>query len=140
MRRRRGFGLLEAIVALALLAGTGLALLGWIQQSLQSASRLRDTEQEARLLLSAQALVELINPAEQPSGSLQSNGLTVSWTSQAVEPPKRNAVDEGEAVATWQVGLYRLAVKAVDDARAVNISFVQFRTGLNKLSKAEGAP
>lgn len=29
-----GFGLLEAIVALALLSGAGLALFGWIQQNL----------------------------------------------------------------------------------------------------------
>ena len=31
-----GFALLEAIVALALLAGAGLAMFAWIQQNLQS--------------------------------------------------------------------------------------------------------
>ena len=52
--RTHGFGLLEAIVALALLSGTGLALFSWINQNLQTASRLRAQEQEARLLLAAQ--------------------------------------------------------------------------------------
>jgi general secretion pathway protein I len=138
--RQRGFGLLEAIVALALLAGTGLALLSWIQQSLQIATRMRVTEQQARLLLSAQAMVELLNPAEQPEGSWQSNGLTLAWQSQPVEPPRRNSMFVAGILGPWQVGLYRLAVQARDDASAVSVTFVQFRTGLKRLTKEEGSP
>ena len=140
MNRRLGFGLLEAIVALALLAGTGLALLSWIQQSLQSATRMRHTEQEARLLLTAQALVELVNPAEQAEGSLQARGINVSWQSQALEPPRRNATFSEGAPGPWQVGLYRLAVKARDDELAVSISFLQFRTGLKRLEQVGNLP
>ena len=138
--RQRGFGLLEAIVALALLAGTGLALLSWIQQSLQSATRMRVTEQEARLLMSAQAMVELLNPAEQPEGSWQSNGLTLAWQSQPVEPPRRNATYLEGVPGPWQVGLYRMTVNARDEVSAVRITFVQFRPGLKRLAKAEEAP
>ncbi len=138
--RQRGFGLLEAIVALALLAGTGLALLSWIQQNLQSATRMRVTEQEARLLMSAQAMVELLNPAEQPEGSWQSNGLTLAWQSQPVEPPRRNATYLEGVPGPWQVGLYRMTVNARDEVSAVRITFVQFRPGLKRLAKAEEAP
>ena len=138
--RQRGFGLLEAIVALALLAGTGLALLSWIQQSLQSATRMRVTEQEARLLMSAQAMVELLNPAEQAEGSWQSNGLTLAWQSQPVEPPRRNTTYLEGVSGPWQVGLYRLTVKARDDVSAISITFVQFLPGLKRLAKAEGSP
>jgi general secretion pathway protein I len=131
--------LLEAIVALALLAGTGLALLSWIQQSLQSATRMRVTEQEARLLMSAQAVVELLNPAEQPEGTWQSNGQTLAWQSQPVEPPRRNATYLEGVPGPWQVGLYRLTVKARDDASAISITFIQFIPGLKRLSKADGS-
>jgi general secretion pathway protein I len=140
MIRHKGFGLLEAIVALALLAGAGLALMSWIQQSLQSATRIRRIEEDARLLLSAQALVELVNPAEQTAGSWQSNGLTITWRSQLVEAPRRNATFLQGNPGPWQVGLYRLIVSARDDASAVNISFVQFRTGLKRLSPPEELP
>ena len=44
-----GFGLLEAIVALALLAGTGIALFTWINQNLDAASRLNFLENLASL-------------------------------------------------------------------------------------------
>jgi hypothetical protein len=132
---------LEAIIALALLAGTGLALLSWIQQSLQTVTRLRYTEQQARLLLSSQALIESINPAEQAEGSLQLNGLSLSWKGVLVEPARRNITfAEGVNDGPWQVGLYRLAVSAKDNGSAVSISFVQFRTGLIRLSKSEWAP
>ncbi len=138
--RRRGFGLLEAIVALALLAGAGLALLSWIQQSLQSATRMRIAAQEARLLLTAQAVVELLNPAEQPEGSWRSNGLTLAWQSQPVEQPRRNTTFLEGIPGPWQVGLYRLAVTARDDSSAVSIAFVQFCPGLKRLAKADGSP
>ena len=137
-RPRSGFGLLESIIALALLASSGLALINWIDQSLQSATRLRRSEQEARLLLSAQALIELVNPAEQAAGSLQAGGLTVSWQSQPVEPPRRNATVVDAAPGPWQIGLYRLAVNARDERAVISISFVQFRTGLRRLFNAEG--
>ncbi len=139
-RRHSGFGLLEAIVALALLAGTGLALLGWIQQSLQSATRLRNAEQEARLLLSAQTLVELINPAEQAAGSLEASGLTITWQSQTVGPPVRNITFAEGRPGPWQIGLYKLTVNARDDSSAVKVSFTQFRPGLLRLFKDDGRP
>ena len=60
--RTAGFGLLEAVVALALLAGTGIALFDWINSSLQTASRLRETEQRARTMSSAQAVLVAIKP------------------------------------------------------------------------------
>lgn len=138
--RPAGFGLLEAIVALALLAGTGMALFSWIEQSLQTATRLRTAEQEARLLLSAQALVETVNPAEQAEGSMQVSGLTVTWRGEPVEPPRRNATFAGGEPGPWQVGLYRLRVSAHDDATAIGVDFVQLRTGLRRLSPIGSRP
>ncbi len=140
MNRWLGFGLLEAIISLALLAGTGLALLNWIQQSLQSATRLQQAEKEARLLLTAQALMELVNPAERAEGSLEAKGISVSWQSQAVETPRLNTAFADGMSGTWQVGLYRLAVKARDDELAVSISFYQMRTGLKSLSQVGNSP
>jgi general secretion pathway protein I len=135
--RRRGFGLLETIVALALIAGAGMALMSWLQQSLHSAFRARNTEYEARLLLSAQALIESINPAEKAEGSLKADGLFLTWQSQPVEPPRRNATFVEGTPGPWEIGLYRLAVTALDEQSAVRVNFVQYRTGLKRLWPAE---
>ncbi len=135
-----GFGLLEAIVALALLAGTGIALFAWIEQSLQSATRLRALEQQARLTLNAQALVETINPAEQPEGSLDASGVRVHWQAEPVEPPQRNTTALVDMPGPWQIGLYRVQVDAQDVAGDTQVAFMQLRTGLRRMAPPAGLP
>ncbi len=130
---------MEALVALALLAGTGMALFGWIQQSLQTATRLRIAEQEARLLLSARAIVDRVNPTEQPEGSHQASGLSVSWRAELVEPARRNASFMTGEPGPWQIGLYRVQVSAHDDVTGSDVRFVQLRTGLRRLSSTGSA-
>jgi len=123
-------------VALTLLAGSGLALFGWINQNLQAAARLRVHEQETRLLLSAQALVETVNPLQAPTGRLEVSGVAVSWESEPLEPPRDNAAF-GEGISgPWRVGLYRLRVHAEDRAQGVDLRFEQWRVGTQRLQPA----
>ena len=128
-----GFGLLEAIVALALLAGTGVALFSWINQNLQAASRLRVHEQQAHLLLSAQALIETVNPMQSPSGQLEAGDLALTWESDVLAPPQANATLNPERPAgPWLVGLYRLQVQARDRKQGVQLQFEQWRVGTRR--------
>jgi general secretion pathway protein I len=140
LRRRRasssGFGLLEAIVALTLLAGTGMALFSWINQNLQSASRLRLHEQESRLLLSAQSLVDTVNPLQTPTGRLEVGGLAVRWEAEALEPARQNATFTEGLGGPWLVGLYRLRVHAQDSVQGVELRFEQWRVGTRRLQPA----
>lgn len=143
MRRERGlvsgFGLLEAIVALTLLAGSGLALFSWINQNLQSASRLRLIEQESRLLLSAQSLIETVNPLERPSGSLEVGGLAVTWESEVLQPVRANAAFSQGLAGPWQAGLYRVLVHARNREQGVELRFEQWRVGTRRLQPASEA-
>jgi general secretion pathway protein I len=128
-----GFGLLEAIVALTLLAGTGVALFTWINQNLDAASRLRVHEQRAQLLLSAQALVDTVNPMQAPTGQLEAGDLVLSWQAEAIEPPRANATFNPERPAgPWQVGLYRVQVQARDRKRGTELEFEQWRVGSHR--------
>lgn len=128
-----GFGLLEAIVALALLAGTGLALFTWINQNLDAASRLRVHEQRAQLLLSAQALVETVNPMQTGTGQLEAGALALTWESELIEPPRPNATFNPERPAgPWQVGLYRMQVRARDRKLGTELEFEQWRVGTHR--------
>jgi general secretion pathway protein I len=133
MTPHRGFGLLEAIVAMALLAGTGLALFSWINQNLQEASRLRARERDAQLLMSAQTLIETVNPARMPQGKLELGELVVQWTAESVESPRANATFTEAVGGPWQVGLYRLQVHARDPGSGADLRFEQWRVGTHRL-------
>jgi general secretion pathway protein I len=130
--RPRGFALLEAIVALTLLAGVGMALFAWIQQNLQDASRLRQRELEARLLISAQSLVQTVEPMGRPEGALDAGDLRVQWRAEIVEPTRRNQPFSDEAVGPFRMGLYRLDVQAQDLRNGVRVGFVQLQVGMQR--------
>ena len=127
-----GFGLLEAIVALALLAGTGVALFAWINQNLQAASRIRLHEQESRLLLSAQTLVGTVNPLQTPIGRLEVGGVSVAWESELVEPARDNATFSEGLGGPWRLGLYRLQVHAQDRVQGVDLRYEQWCIGTQR--------
>lgn len=139
VRQRRGFGLLEAIVALALLSASGLAIFDWISQNLRTATRLQQVDRLARLQLSAQALIDTVNPMLSPDGKLEAPGITVSWRAELLEPARRNATFVDGSGGPWELGLYRLAVTATD-ADAQRVEFTQWRTGMRRLEPVGGSP
>src|SRR5690606_22724338 len=108
MRRSvRGFSLLEAVVALAILAAAGLALFAAMSQSMQMVGRAEDSRASDAAMRNALAWVEQLNPMETPSGELQFPPYTVSWTSALVEPARPSAT--GYLLpGLYDVGLYRL--------------------------------
>ena len=127
-----GFALLEAIVALTLLAGTGLALFSWIQQNTQAASRLRTVEIQTRLQMSAQSLVQLVNPTITPEGAIDAGDLRVTWRAELLESERRNHSFGEQAQGPFRVGLYRLDVKAQDLRQDIEITFVQWQVGTRR--------
>lgn len=137
---QRGFGLLEAIVALTLLAGAGMALFAWIQQNLQSASRLRQHEQEARLLLSAQSLAQLVNPMATPTGTLEAGELRIQWRAVLQEPERRNLSFGGSVEGPFRLGLYHLEITALDRRQAIQVQFRQLQVGMRRDEIRDLAP
>jgi len=129
-----GFGLLEAIVALTLLAGTGMVLFAWIHQSQDSLQRLRRTEQRARLQIEAVELLQAVNPAEKERGQLDQAGLHLQWTAELVEAPRGNASFAPPNVGPWLLGLYRVKVHAQSSQDAsLAVDFEQLLVGRQRL-------
>ncbi len=116
--QQRGFGLLEAVVAMALLGSAGLMLFAWIQSSYDTASRLRAAQDRAQARLEAQAWLAHLNPAREPEGQVSLGAWSLRWSSALVEP-MRLEYDYGGALSPrWAVGLYdvRLEVQRAGDA------------------------
>lgn len=127
-------------MALALLAGTGLALFGWINQNLRTASRAQDDARAANVRLAAQAYINTVNPVERPEGEATLvPGWTVSWQSELVEAPRTNTVFSAEGIGPWRVSLHRLSVRVRDVGTGTEVRFNQLRPGLQRTQPAEGA-
>lgn len=115
----RGFSLLEAIVALALIGLAATALFSWLDTTLISASRVREVNSEALLTLDALAFVEKINPMQSPEGTFDAAPLTVRWKS-TQRGELRDSAPQGEGEGVFRIGLYELDVVATGphDAQA----------------------
>lgn len=109
---QRGFTLLEAIVALVLLASTGIALLSWINTNLMSLQRVQQAQQRQQAIQNALVFMETINPLEKPQGKETIGIYQIDWNVTAIELPKDGVTSIG-GISLFQVGLYETEVKVM---------------------------
>ena len=76
---QRGFTLLEAIVALAILAVSALALYAWLNSSLIILKRVDDVYRTAAVVESTIEWVATLDPYVQTKGSETIAGMDVQW-------------------------------------------------------------
>lgn len=128
----RGFGLLEAIVAVVLLASVGAALFTWLAQSVNSAVRMEAVAEDARLMdLVEQAFMQ-INPLRQPAGEKQLGSVRVRWEARLIEPVRHALIGDAGGVR-WRVGLYQVRVRAQNQQTGHELQVDLVRTGLDDL-------
>ncbi len=135
-RRVRGFGLLEALVALVLLAGTGAALFSWIGENTRAASRLEEARVRTALQLQSLALLESINPYVEPQGDRILPDLNLHWTSELAEPPRLSVPTQAMQSPRWRVALYRVKAHARQASTGTSVDFEVVLTGLDDMAKA----
>lgn len=138
LRVQRGFGLLEAIVALVILGSSGLMLFSWIGENMRAASRLRDAEVRAQLQLEGVALLETINPAREPSGEREFGSLRLRWRGELIESMRSENDVGGMLVPRWRLGLYR--VHASVEGRQLKAEWTQTAVGYRSLTGNDGVP
>jgi len=83
--RQQGFSLLEAIVALVILAGSCMALFAWINGSLVQLQRAELYVEAGPAIASASEYLKTVDLAQRPEGTFNSGNITIDWKANAIE-------------------------------------------------------
>ena len=135
MTGQRGFSLLEAIVALALLASVGMALLSWLNGSLISLRRVQEVAAVQAAARDALAYLDTINPMLTPQGETELGEWRLRWQAREVEPAREGAGYPG-GIGLFDVGLYDTRVWLERDGRAIE-EFVLRQVGYRKVREQQ---
>lgn len=134
LKLSRGFSLLEAIVALAIVATAGLALFAAMNQSIQMALRAESARKSDTAMRNALAWMEIVNPALTPIGEKRLGSMELEWKSEPVEPP-RDAMTGYLQAGLYQIGLYDVVVNIRSDD-GVSASFHLRKVGYRQVREA----
>jgi len=111
MRRNKGFTLLEAIVALVLIGGVGMALFTWINSSIVALRRVEDANNRNEAITNAVEYMQAVNPMQRPEGKANFGNYRIVWKSS----PLSDTVDGSaypQGVSLYQLALYETVIDA----------------------------
>lgn len=114
MKNQQGFTLLEAIVALVLLAGIGGALFAWISTSMNSLRKVSEYTERQLLVQNALAYMESVNPLQSPKGSAALGRYELRWQATVAQPVRQAIGNQGETTL-FTVGLFNTEVELLQD-------------------------
>ena len=115
---QQGFSLLEAIVALTIMATCLLALYGWLSSSTLSMNRVRDNAFALQDARAARAILETINPMNEPDGHRELPPLTIRWKATPISNLRMGMSATGTATQ-FDFRLYDLDVEVLRNQRVV---------------------
>ena len=112
-RSTAGFTLLEAIVALTVMALALIPLVSFIAQSSDQLMRAGAANEQSMVTQSVLALMDPVNPMAEPEGTLAlDETISISWRADVIAPPP-----EGSLVRTplsgFRIGFYGVTVSVM---------------------------
>ena len=105
----RGFTLLEAIVAVAIVGIALVPIITFISQMVTGLTRAGDANARNLAEQSVIALLEPLNPLERPNGDDQVGTLSIHWESEILVPPS-TTIRPGTGLAAFGIGFYNVKV------------------------------
>jgi len=116
--RSLGFTLIEAIVALVLIGGAGMALFSWVNSSIVALRRVEDANARSEAVANIIEYMQAINPMLTPEGKADFGAYQIRWTSEPIAN-KVDGVSNPSGIGLFQLGLYRMRIDAMkaDDPR-----------------------
>lgn len=108
---QKGFSIMEALVAMALIAGAFLPLLVLQSQLIRTALAVERAEENLRVEANALALLKTVNPSLRPTGQEPlGNDVVLRWASQPLSTPTPARGNSGES-GRFDIVLYDLSAE-----------------------------
>ena len=133
--RQSGFSLLEAIVAITLLASVGGALLVWVNVLVSGIGRIEQSTEIDRVTAQSLAAIELINPMREAEGRLRLGEYAMSWESSLIVGPNR-VVNRFGSPGDYVAALYELEVEVYQGRRSVSRYKVR-QVGYERINRSD---
>nr|WP_256595826.1 prepilin-type N-terminal cleavage/methylation domain-containing protein [Pseudomonas sp. RW407] len=113
--RQAGFTLLEAVVALTLLAVVGSALLAWLGTGFRTLERMNDVQRRLDATRTGLAYLEGLNPMLQPSGSVTLGSYRLDWESHLLAAPRPVVSRYNGHPGPFDSALYRVQARVLGE-------------------------
>lgn len=116
--RGLGFTLIEAMVALVLIGGVGMALFSWVNSSIVALRRVEDANARNDAVSNIIEYMQAINPMLSPDGKADFGAYQIRWKSDLLTD-KVDGVSNPSGIGLFQLALYQTRIDAVkaDDPR-----------------------
>lgn len=139
-RPSRGFTLLEAIVAVAIVGVALVPIITFVSQMVSALTRAGDSNAKNLAEQSIIELLEPMNPLERPVGEDQLGNLIIRWESANIIPPNKS-IRPGVGLAGFGIGFYNVTVSVDRIDKGPWFSFEMRKVGYRRLisTQAPGA-
>lgn len=107
---QRGFTLIEAIVAMVLVATTGIALFGWINSNIITLNRVQEANAQSAATASVLDYMNAINPMLKPDGETNLGAYRIQWRATPSTEP-RDGAGYPYGISQFQLALYDTRVQ-----------------------------
>lgn len=134
--RQSGFTLLEAIVAIVLVASSGMALFSWINGNLITLGRVQDNNARTEATQNALELMESINPMLRPSGQTSLGAYQLTWEAKQTGP-LTDSVNYPYGIGLWQFALFDTQVSLIHRDGRAWFSFPLRQVGYKRVRSVE---
>ena len=130
--RQKGFTLIEAIVALVIIATTGMALFSWINSNIITLNRVQEINAINAATANALEYMATVNPMVTPDGQSNLGAYRLEWRAQ-VSTETRDGVDYPYSISLYQLNLYQTKVTLKNPAGTVWFAFDLQQVGYKKV-------
>jgi prepilin-type N-terminal cleavage/methylation domain-containing protein len=135
LRRRgasRGFTLLEAIVAVAIVGIALIPVITFISQMVGAVARAGDSNARSLAKQSIIELLEPLNPLETPMGDDEVGELLIHWETTDIIPPNKD-IRVGAGLAGFSLGFYNVTVSVARAKSGPWFSFDLRKVGYKRI-------